>query len=373
MFAFAFWAAAAALSAAAAWLMLNGSRAASRRAAGEDPTLAVHRRQLAEIEDLAARGLLPEAEMRAARAEAGRRLLAAADAANRQGVAMAATTGRRIALAAAIAAPLAAAALYMALGHPGMADRPYAARLEAWRASDIETLELPKLAAILRAVTAERPNDAEAFHKLATVELAAGDPLAAGVALRRAVSLAPDRPELWALLGETFVVQADGRVDADARRAFGEALNRDPGNTSARYFLARGDIQDGKVEQGLAGWRALLASLPSARPDEQATREALASEIKAVEAAGGLPTPAQAAAASGAVPDEKAIRGMVEGLAARLETQPMDPEGWVRLVRAWSVLGETGKRDAALARAKGLFKDRPDVQQALDRAAETPR
>lgn len=370
---FALWIAAAALSAAAGWLMLNASRAAGLRAAHGDPTLAVHRRQLKEIDDLAERGLLPEDEVRAARAEAGRRLLAAADEAPEP----ATRTGRQLALAGAVVAPLLAALIYAAVGSPEAKDQPYASRLAAWRASDIETLDLPKLAAILRAVTAERPNDAEAYHKLATIELAAGDALAAGTALRRAVALAPDRAELWALLGETFVVQASGKVDGDARRAFAEALKRDPANASARYFLARGDIQDGRVEQGLAGWRALLESLPAVKPDDRATRDALANEIEAVKSAGGLPTPgqsaAQAAAANGQVPDDQAIRGMVEGLAARLEQQPMDPQGWVQLVRAWTVLGETARRDAALARARGLFKDRPDVQQALDRAAESSR
>lgn len=366
---FALWIAAAALSAAAGWLMLNASRSASLKASQGDPTLAVHRRQLEEIDDLAARGLLPDSEVRQARAEAGRRLLAAADAE----ALPESKAGRQIALAAAVAAPILAVGIYLAIGSPDMKDQPFAARLAGWRASDIESLDVPRLAAILRAVAAERPNDAEAFHKLATIELAAGDPLAAGTALRRAVTLAPERPELWALLGETFVVQADGRIDSDARRAFGEALKRDPDNTSARYFLARAEIQDGRVDAGLTGWRSLLAALPSAKPDEKATRDALANEIAAVQAAGGLPTPAQAAAASGEMPDDQAIRGMVEGLAARLDEHPMDPEGWVRLVRAWTVLGDTAKRDAALTRAKGLFKDRPEVQQALEKAAESQR
>ena len=64
---FAFWIAAAVLSAAAAGLVLaRGKRAA---APGEDPALAVHRRQLAEIDDLAERGLLAEGELKAARAK----------------------------------------------------------------------------------------------------------------------------------------------------------------------------------------------------------------------------------------------------------------------------------------------------------------
>lgn len=365
---FAFWIAAAALSAVVGWLMLNGARAATRFA-GDDPTLAVHRRQLDEIDDLAARGLLPESEVRSARAEAGRRLLAAADTAT----APESAAGRRLVLAAALIAPLLAAAAYVTVGAPGLKDQPFAARLAEWRSGDLERLDMPRLAAILRAITVERPNDAEAYYKLASVELGQGDPVAAGSALRRAVSIAPERADLWALLGESFVVQAEGRVDNDAKAAFSEALKRDATNVSARYFLSRAEIQDGRVAEGLAGWRALLTALPSAAPSEQAVRAALTAEIAAVEKAGALPTTTPAPAPQPGVPDDAAIRGMVDGLAARLETQPDDPEGWVRLVRAWAVLGETGKRDAARDRARTLFKDNPQVLQALDQAAEAPR
>ena len=45
---------------------------------------------------------------------------------------------------------------------------------------------------------------------------------------------------------------------------------------------------------------------------------------------------------------------MVERLAARLETEPGDLEGWRRLAGAWRVLGETEKADAADARVKAL-------------------
>jgi cytochrome c-type biogenesis protein CcmH len=361
---FAFWIAAAALSAAVGWLMLSGSRAALLRTAGEDPAVAMHRRQLAERAELAARGLLPEAEVTAARAEAGRRLLAAADRAPRT----AGADGRRLAVAAAVVAPLLAVAAYLAVGTPGADDQPYSKRLAEWRAGDPARLDPPRMAAVLRAVSAERPNDPAVFRNLALAEMAAGDTMAAGAALRRAVRLAPGDAGLWAALGETFMMQAEGRIDADARTAFGEALKRDPANMSARYFLARADIQDGKVTEGLAGWRALLATLP---PDD-GNRTILAGEIAAVEKTGALPQAAPEPRAQ-PMPDNAAIRGMVEGLAARLEADPMDPQGWVRLVRAWSVLGETGRRDAARAKARDLFKDKPEVLKALDQAAEAPR
>jgi len=340
--------------------MLRGARAASLRAVGEDPALAVHRRQLAEIDDLAARGLLPENELRTARAEAGRRLLAAAETAAPAGDPR---KGRPLVLALAIAAPLAAVGLYWVSGAPGVADQPFRKRLAEWRHSDPSTLDPPRMAALLRTIVTERPNDPEAFKNLALAELASGDALAASGALRRAVAIAPKRADLWAALGETFMAEADGQVGVDARAAFNEALKLDPESLSARYFLARADIADGKVEQGLAGWRALLASL---RPDDP-SRAALAGEIAAVTRAGGLPESRSTAPVQ---PDAAQIRGMVEGLEKRLGADADDPQGWVRLVRAWSVLGETQRRDAALARARALYKDQPDILKALEEAAQ---
>src|SRR5438034_408410 len=75
------WIAAALIAAGAAALIVQRALGATRLAGGADPALAVYRRQLAEIDELAERGLSPQDERRAARAESGRRLLAAGDGA----------------------------------------------------------------------------------------------------------------------------------------------------------------------------------------------------------------------------------------------------------------------------------------------------
>ncbi len=48
------------------------------------------------------------------------------------------------------------------------------------------------------------------------------------------------------------------------------------------------------------------------------------------------------------------IRSMVERLAGRLEENPDDMEGWLRLARAYEVLGESEKAGRARARARAL-------------------
>jgi cytochrome c-type biogenesis protein CcmH len=118
----------------AAALILYCAAAAARRS-DADPTLAVYRRQLTEIDDLADRGLLGEAETRAARAEASRRLLAAARSAE-PAPAGASQTIRYAVLAGAVIAPLLAAGLYLKFGAPGSPDQPFAGRLTDWKQAD---------------------------------------------------------------------------------------------------------------------------------------------------------------------------------------------------------------------------------------------
>src|SRR5882757_6303919 len=75
----AFWVSAGVLSAAAAILILFRAARAVGHGSPVDTTSVFYRRQLAEIGDLADRGLLGDDERKSAEIEASRRLLAAAD------------------------------------------------------------------------------------------------------------------------------------------------------------------------------------------------------------------------------------------------------------------------------------------------------
>ena len=364
----AFWIAAAGLSAVVAALMLRGAARASL-GVSDDASLAVHRRQLSEIDDLAERGLLADAELKGARAEAGRRLIAAAD--GQAPWPPANPRLRPLVLALAAAAPLLAVGLYGLVGAPGLADQPFLKRVAEWRNTDPAQLEPRKIAAVLEQIAVQRPTDPEPLKNLALARMAAGDATGASQALRRAVILAPDRADLWVGLGETFVADGQGEIGTDARKAFAEALKRDPKNVSARYHLGLARIADGDVQGGLADWKALLADLPQNDP----RRMGFGHQIAQVQADGGLraeaaPTGQPAEAEGSNV--EGFIRGMVASLAAKLEANPDDPDGWIKLTRAYAVLGDAGRRDATLAKAQARYKDQPKVLAALRQAAQTP-
>lgn len=346
-----FWLAVALLGAGAAFLMMTFARRPA--GGGVDPSLAAHQRQVEEVEALAGRGVLAPDEAEGARNEASRRLLFAA---SRTPAAPRAETRltRTLAFASLIAAPAIALGLYVMLGSPGANDAPYSQRVRAWRASDPTSLQPQQLAAVLRQAVAERPNDWRASYYLGQAMLASGDGYGALRAFDQARRLAPREAAPLEGAGEALVTLANGRVDADATRAFQAALRLNPRSNTARFQLGRGRLAAGDRAGALGYWRAIQAELPANDP----RRAALAVQIAEVE---GGPSPAAA--------NDPMIRGMVASLAARLEQSPDDPEGWARLIRSYRVLGDTRAADAALVRARRLFASRPDALAVVEAQA----
>ncbi|TCL00778.1 cytochrome c-type biogenesis protein CcmH [Shimia isoporae] len=65
---------------------------------------------------------------------------------------------------------------------------------------------------------------------------------------------------------------------------------------------------------------------------------------------------------------DEMIAGMVAGLAARLEEEPNDPDGWVMLVRSYATLGDVEKAKGAAAKARELFANDARVLGLMERA-----
>ena len=148
----------------------------------------------------------------------------------------AALEARKRVLLAVTAVPALTLGLYLVLGSPGFPDQPYAKRLEGWRNQELQTLTAPQIGAVLRDVLKSRRDDPEGYRMLAIVELESGNMPGANRAIRRAVAIAPDRADLRHMLGEALVMQAGGKVDADAEAVFAELLRRDPKDASARFY-----------------------------------------------------------------------------------------------------------------------------------------
>lgn len=79
------------------------------------------------------------------------------------------------------------------------------------------------------------------------------------------------------------------------------------------------------------------------------------------------PTDEDVQAAAGMTEQEREdmIAGMVSGLAARLEEQPNDPDGWVMLIRSYATLGQAEAAQTAYETARAQFADNPAALQLI--------
>ena len=187
-----FWIMTALMAALAALLVLAGARRGVDAGEVVSPTTAAA--ELSELDRLKARGLLDEAGWTAARAEAGRRILAA----GRDAAPLHAGPADRIwVLGGAGAAVACSLGLYAVIGRPGLPDQAWERRVDEW-ATQLDALQPPQIAAVVARVVEERPNDHQALTMLGAARFEAGDPLAAASAFRRAVALRPDDAQSWA-------------------------------------------------------------------------------------------------------------------------------------------------------------------------------
>ena len=99
-------------------------------------------------------------------------------------------------------------------------------------------------------------------------------------------------------------------------------------------------------------WQSLLADVPATAPLHQLLVDRLA--MLTSQGPGGAPNP----------------RAMVDMLAARLKADPNDALGWVRLMRAYTVLGETDKAKEALASARKAFADEQGCADGVHHGGE---
>jgi cytochrome c-type biogenesis protein CcmH len=64
------------------------------------------------------------------------------------------------------------------------------------------------------------------------------------------------------------------------------------------------------------------------------------------------------------------IQSMVDGLEEKLKTNGKDLDGWLKLIRARTVLGETDKAKTAYVSARDQFKDDPKALAQLEGLAQ---
>jgi cytochrome c-type biogenesis protein CcmH len=311
----------------------------------------VYKQQLTELEDEQARGLLGSAEAEAARVEISRRILAASE---RRGHA---ATGKMSSAAPYVAIGLMTIitmGTYLIYGSPNLPDQPVAARVSPDNQASAEEL-VARVEERLRA----HPEDGTGWNVLAPVYLRMGRYADAANALKKAIELLGPTAKRLGDMGEALTMANGGQVSDEAVEAFKQVLTTEPQNDRANFWLAMADEQRGKVAEAKEGYRRLLErDLPD--DAKNVIKERLA----------GLDQPASAAPSI--TGDQSAmINEMVQGLARRLEADGSDLEGWLKLIRSYTVLGRRDDALAALGRAERQFAGNAEALGQIDKMAKS--
>jgi cytochrome c-type biogenesis protein CcmH len=307
----------------------------------------VYKDQLTEIDRDVAAGLIGPSEAEAARVEISRRLLAAADNQRDPPLASSVSLRRSAAIIALIGLPIVAVALYLPLGSPRLGDFPLAQRTRAPDGAQ----PLENLVAQVEAHLENNPMDGRGWNVIAPVLARLGRYDDAVRAYRNSITYNGDSAQRRADLGEAIAGAAGGVITAEAKAEFERAVALNADEVKASYFLGVAAEQDGRTAEAASIWQAMLAKAPTDAPWRPLVQAALAR-------VGGPSAPvlsddAMAAAKDMSETDRGAmIRGMVERLAVRLKQNGDDVEGWLRLVRAYMVMGDHDKAMSALTDAR---------------------
>jgi cytochrome c-type biogenesis protein CcmH len=308
----------------------------------------VYKDQLAEIGRDVSAGLIGASEAEAARVEIVRRLLAAADAERPVTSPVNTTLRRAVAVIALAGLPLIAAAFYLPLGSPRLPDFPLSQRAQAPAASQ----PLDNLVAQVEAHLEKNPTDGRGWNVLAPVLAKLGRFDDAVRAWRNAITYSGDSASRRADLGEAIAMAAGGVVTSESKAEFERAIALNADEVKASFFLGIAAEQDGRASEAASIWRAMLGKAPPDAPWRPLLQAALA-RVGGGPAAPALSDDTVTAAKDMNESDRSAmIRGMVDRLASRLKQNGDDVEGWLRLVRAYMVMGDRDKANGASADAR---------------------
>lgn len=348
---------------AAGALYWGGTTVAARPAGSRrEGDMAIYTDQLAEIERDVASGLFSQAEAEGQRTEISRKLLQAAT----QREADSTIGSRALAIALALAVPIVAFLIYAEAGAPGMPDLPLQERL----ATSEQRQDLPAMIYKVERHLARNPEDVSGWEILIPSYNALGRFGDVATAYRNIMAVKGPTPDMLADMAEALVFAGDGVMPPDAIAAVQEALVRDPMHPKAAYYDAIGLSQQGKRDVALRRFEALLARTPADAPWRSAVEGQIA-DLRTQTAKAPQLSQEQLGAAEGmsAGDQQQMIRGMVDGLAEKLAVNPNDLQGWLRLIRARTVLKDVEIAKSSLATARQTFQGNATALADLDALA----
>jgi cytochrome c-type biogenesis protein CcmH len=356
-----FWLLAGVLSVVTVALLLaTGMRKTAEPANRSVGALAIYKDQLSELERDVASGTLGESEAEGQRTEISRRLLAVAK--EQDTVPLPSSHMPKLLV---LAVPVVAAALYWHLGSMTANDVPRQARLAAAektlaamrtdKSIDPVSLDWPATLAVVEAQQRKTPDNLPGWKFLTTSYLSRGRFSDAANTMAEIIRISGPSADLYADLGEVLVFENGGLMTEQSLAVIRKALLLDPKHPKAQYYAALGLAQEGKVTEAKLAFQNLLAVAPADAP----YRAAIEGQLAKLQPNASAPklSAEQMQDADNMKPEQRTamIRSMVDGLEDKLKANPQDVQGWLRLIRARTVLGDAEKATSALATARATF------------------
>lgn len=332
--------------------------------------------RMAEIDADVAIGRLDREAAAAAKAEEGRKLIASSNLQQHQTSFGGANSTRSILAIVIVAIPAIAISMYLDSGRPGLQDMSIATRPDKDPASQSITQLLERAEARL----ASHPDDLRGWAVVAPVYLRLGRVGDAIIAYRNALRLDPENHGYKVSLAEAMVVESRGIVTEDALKIFNEVIAQVPTNAQARFYKAIATSQEGNLEEAAKSWEELIADSPG----DAAWLPAAKAQYAAVQKKRGIsvdldnsgddgtsapgPSREDIEAASALSTDERQemISNMVAGLAEKLQENPDDIDGWRRLIRSYTVLGDISQAHEAIVKARSALSSNTEFLQELE-------
>lgn len=325
---------------------------------------ALYQARISEIDQDLKLGRISSVQAQAAKTEEGRKLIAVAKHEQDQIANPTAVKSpnfyKLLIGSSVILIPLISLSVYLTLGSPSVPDQSLASRISADPAGQTMAENIARVESHL----AKTPNDASGWAVLAPVYSKMNRNADAANAWAKVLQLNPKYPEVRSLLAEAILRTSDGIVTKEAKDLFASELKINPASARSRYYIALSLSQEGKFEEASKSWQLLIDGSNPQAPwlttaknfrDEaikQSGTNKFPTSPKLNDAIG--PTKQQVLNAQKLSDNDRAsmIENMVAGLAAKLQEDPSDKEGWLKLIRAYNVLHDKTAAMTAISKAK---------------------
>jgi len=355
--------------------------------------LEVYKDQLVNVERDLARGIITEDEAERIRAEISRRILELDKRKQRSLEKETKVTGLIFSIVILLIFIAGGSFLYQKFGAPGYENLSQSQRIKnanellSKRATQEQLLELRlvekslitpegnygELVKKLRQKVSERPNDLEGLKLLTGIEAKIGNTDEAVKAQRQFLQLLGDKASDLDHFNyaDLLINQVEGVVSPEAEKALQAALEINPENGGAKYYIGLMLAQNDRPDLALRVWKQLLRAdeldapwIPLIRNDIERLAVLAGDtkfELPPIDSTPG-PTAEDIENASQMNDEERQemIKGMVSRLSERLSTEGGSPNEWARLINAYGVLGDFQNAQSTWEKAKNIFKDTRD-------------